>query len=95
MHLIRTEITAQPVELLMTTLDQLPLGSVGRVVDVTGEDAIAYRLLEMGVTDAEELRVIAKAPLGDPVEYEIRGYRLSLRLTEARRVQVDIVSTLV
>lgn len=79
----------------MKTLDQIPLGTMARIVEIAGEDAIAYRLLEMGMTEGEEIRVIARAPLGDPIEYEVRGYRLSLRKTEAQRVQVEVVSAVV
>jgi ferrous iron transport protein A len=72
----------------MTTLDTLPIGQSAKITEIQGDDAIAIRLMEMGLTEGEEIRVLAVAPLGDPVEYEIRGYRLSLRRTEARRVLV-------
>ncbi len=72
----------------MTTLDTLPIGQSANIAEIQGDDAIAIRLMEMGLTEGEEIRVLAVAPLGDPVEYEIRGYRLSLRRTEARRVLV-------
>lgn len=72
----------------MTTLDTLPIGQSASIAEIQGDDAIAIRLMEMGLTEGEEIRVLAVAPLGDPVEYEIRGYRLSLRRTEARRVLV-------
>lgn len=72
----------------MRTLDSLKPGERARVIDVTGDDAVAVRLLEMGLVEGEEIENLGAAPLGDPVEYFIRGYRLSLRLSEARRVQV-------
>jgi len=61
-------------------------------VEVAGDDAVAVRLMEMGLTDGEEVTVIGFAPLGDPIEYSIRGYRLSLRKTEASRVSVTLLS---
>ena len=73
----------------MTTLDTLPVGHTAQISEIQGEDAIAIRLMEMGLTEGEEIRVLTVAPLGDPVEYEIRGYRLSLRRTEAKRVVVQ------
>ena len=73
----------------MTTLDTLPVGQSAQITEIQGADAIAIRLMEMGLTEGEEIRVLAVAPLGDPVEYEIRGYRLSLRRTEARRVVIQ------
>ncbi len=72
----------------MRTLDSLKPGERARVIDVTGDDAVAVRLLEMGLVEGEEIENLGAAPLGDPVEFFIRGYRLSLRLSEARRVQV-------
>jgi ferrous iron transport protein A len=52
-------------------------------------DEIAVRLLEMGLTPGVELELLGKAPLGDPLEFELRGYRLSVRIAEARRVAVS------
>ena len=54
-----------------------------------GDDAIAVRLMEMGLTDGEAVRVIGQAPMGDPIEISIRGYKLSLRKIEAARISVD------
>lgn len=73
----------------METLDRLNKGERGRIVEVTGEDAVSVRLMEMGLTDDEEIAVLGFAPLGDPIEYSIRGYRISLRANEARRVVVE------
>lgn len=72
----------------MTTLDQLKVGAQATVEEVVGFDDIAIRLMEMGLTPGTELRIIGEAPLGDPLELEIRGYRLSLRRSEAKRVEV-------
>jgi len=71
------------------TLDTLHDGQVARIRDVVGDDAIAVRLMEMGLTDGEIIESVGRAPLGDPIEYQIRGYRLSLRSEEARRVLID------
>jgi ferrous iron transport protein A len=77
---------------LSRTLDQLPEGQDATILDVTGDDAVAVRLLEMGLTEGESIRSLGAAPLGDPLEFEIRGYHLSLRITEARRVLiVDLI----
>jgi ferrous iron transport protein A len=73
----------------VTTLDLLNEGQKARILDVSGEDAIAVRLMEMGLTDGEEIVHLGCSPLGDPIEFLIRGYRLSLRATEARRVIVE------
>lgn len=73
----------------MTQLADLPLGSEGRVVRITGTDEITLRLLEMGLTPGVEIRLIGRAPLGDPLEFEVRGYRLSIRKNEAARVEIE------
>ena len=68
---------------------QLGIGESGRVVQVVGEDDISRRLLEMGVTPGVELRCLGAAPLGDPLEFELRGYRLSLRRSEAKHIELE------
>lgn len=74
----------------MATLDTLKTpGERGRVVDILGNDGIAIRLMEMGLTEGEEIKLLGFAPLGDPIEYQIRGYRLSLRKAEAQRVEIE------
>ena len=50
---------------------------------MVGADDVSRRLLEMGVTPGVEIRRLGAAPLGDPLEFELRGYRLSLRKSEA------------
>jgi len=68
---------------------ELSVGESGRVTRVAGADDISRRLLEMGVTPGVELRCLGAAPLGDPLEFELRGYRLSLRKTEAQHIELD------
>ncbi len=72
----------------MTALADLALGSRGRVIRVAGADELSLRLLEMGLTPGTEVELIGAAPLGDPLELEVRGYRLSLRRAEAARVEI-------
>lgn len=70
------------------TLADLAVGASAQVDAIDSIDEISVRLLEMGLTPGCEVIVIGVAPLGDPLEIELRGYRLSLRKSEARRVQV-------
>jgi ferrous iron transport protein A len=70
------------------TLDELRQGERAEVLQVDGCDEVSIRLLEMGLTPGVAVQFIGTAPLGDPLEFELRGYRLSLRRTEARRVEV-------
>ena len=71
------------------SLDQLREGERGRLLSIAGDDAVAIRLMEMGLTEGEEIELLGFAPLGDPIEFRIRGYRISLRAGEARRLQVE------
>jgi ferrous iron transport protein A len=71
-------------------LNELKPGEGARIHDVEGNDAVAMRLMEMGLTDGEEIKCIGFAPLGDPIEYLVRGYRVSLRKAEARRIRVEV-----
>ena len=71
------------------TLDELTQGDQARVTGVAGGDDVSLRLLEMGLTPGAVVRLLGTAPLGDPLELEVRGYRLSLRRSEAARVDVD------
>ncbi len=59
----------------------LAKGTQGIVGDVIGSDAIAARLLEMGLTPGTKVSVVGTAPSGDPIEISLRNYRLSLRLS--------------
>jgi ferrous iron transport protein A len=72
----------------MPTLDQIPPGKRCRVESLHGGPALTQRLLELGVLEGEELLVIGRAPLGDPIEIEFALSRLSLRRSEAAHVQV-------
>ena len=76
----------------MPTLNTLKAGDHARILDIEGDDAVAVRLMEMGLTEDAEIELIGFAPLGDPIEFEIRGYRISLRSTEARRVEVELLT---
>ncbi|HWB11293.1 MAG TPA: ferrous iron transport protein A [Pirellulales bacterium] len=70
-------------------LAELPVGKGGRVVQIAGADEVTMRLLEMGLTPGAEVAVVGQAPLGDPLELEVRGYRLSIRKSEAARVEIE------
>ena len=74
---------------MMRVAAELEVGQSGRVSRVAGEDDVSRRLLEMGVTPGVEIRRLGAAPLGDPLEFELRGYRLSLRKSEAAHVELE------
>ncbi|MEM6295836.1 MAG: ferrous iron transport protein A [Myxococcota bacterium] len=70
------------------TAASLELGRSGVVDDVEGTDATAVRLLEMGLVPGTTVTLIKRAPLGDPLQFRVRGFHLSLRRAEAARVVV-------
>lgn len=72
----------------MRTLAELELGASGVIEAVTGRDAMAIRLLEMGLVPGTPVKLLKRAPMGDPLQLQIRGYHLSLRAAEAARVQL-------
>jgi ferrous iron transport protein A len=73
----------------MTSLETVTVGKSANVADITGDDATSLRLLEMGLTPGVQVTVVNTAPLGDPLELELRGYRLSIRRNEAARVAIS------
>jgi Fe2+ transport system protein FeoA len=73
----------------MTSLTDLIQGQSAKIVQVTGDGAVSQRLMEMGITPGATIRFIGSAPLGDPLEYEVRGYRLCMRRSEAKQIEVD------
>ena len=71
------------------TLDKLPVGEQAIITAVGGAGALRLRLLDMGVIPRTKVTVTRRAPMGDPIELSIRGYRLSLRLGDAKSVEVE------
>jgi Fe2+ transport system protein FeoA len=69
-------------------LDGLRPGEMGRVHAVAAEAPLATRLADLGFCPGTEVRVVRRAPLGDPVLYELRGYQIALRRREASLVRV-------
>lgn len=71
------------------TLKDLKPGKRGKVIGIGEKGAMRRRIMDMGVTPGAEVKVIKVAPLGDPIEVNIRGYELSLRKDEAAQIQVN------
>ena len=70
------------------SLDELGQGEQALIVEIIGHDVVASRLMEMGLIEEEPIAMVGRAPLGDPTEYAVRGYRISLRRSESMRVIV-------
>lgn len=69
-------------------LDELGQGESAIIVEIIGDDVVASRLMEMGLIEEEPISMVGRAPMGDPTEYAVRGYRISLRKNESTRVIV-------
>ena len=70
------------------TLDQLKVGGYGTILTVGGEGALRRRLLDMGLTPRTRVMVRKIAPMGDPIELNLRGYELTIRLEDARKIAI-------
>jgi ferrous iron transport protein A len=73
------------------TLDKLAPGEIGKINRVFGKGPIRRRLVDMGLTSGAEIEMVKISPLGDPIEYRLRGYHLSLRRTEAELIEVKLI----
>ena len=70
-------------------LNQLGIGCRGSVIAVGGDPELRRRLLEMGFCNGAAVEVVRRAPLGDPIEFRLRGYHLSLREEQAKHVVIE------
>jgi len=71
------------------TLKELKPGDNAIVIKVLGEGAVRRRLMDMGVTKGVKITIRKVAPLGDPIEVNLRGYELSFRKDEAENILVS------
>jgi len=72
----------------MKTLKDVRIGDMVTVVKLHGEGAVRRRIMDMGITKNVEIFVRKVAPLGDPIEINVRGYELSLRKSDAEMIEV-------
>jgi len=70
-------------------LSDLKPGESGTVLKVEGNKSIRRRMMDMGLLKGAEVQVKRVAPLGDPIEFSVRGYSLSLRKSEAQAIHVE------
>lgn len=73
----------------MYTLKEVKVGEVVSVVKLHGEGATKRRIMDMGITKGTQLTVRKVAPLGNPIEVNVRGYELSLRKADAAMIEVQ------
>ena len=73
----------------MKTLRDVKVGDTVTVVKLHGEGVVKRRIMDMGITRGVEVYVRKLAPLGDPIEVNVRGYELSLRKADAEMIEVE------
>ena len=73
----------------MKTLKDIRVGDTVSVKKLHGEGTVKRRIMDMGITKGVEVYVRKVAPLGDPVEINVRGYELSLRKADAQMIEVE------
>ena len=78
----------------MTTLRELKPGEHGRIIKVGGEGSLRQHFLDMGVIPEAQVSVVKYAPMGDPVELIVQGYKLTLRLDDAEHIEVERITAL-
>ena len=73
----------------MATLKDARIGATVKVKKIHGEGAIKRRIMDMGLTKGVEVYVRKVAPLGDPIEINVRGYELSLRKADCENIEIE------
>ena len=71
-------------------LSQLKQGQTGRIVKVGGEGQLRRHFLDMGLIQGTDIQYIKAAPMGDPIEYKIWGYELTLRKDDAKCIDIEL-----
>ena len=72
----------------MSTFRDMSVGDIAVVTNVSGSGQLRKRMLDLGLTRGAKVELIRIAPLGDPIEIQLRGYRLTLRKSEAAIVEI-------
>lgn len=72
----------------MRTLKEVKVGETVTVAKLHGEGALKRRIMDMGITKGTEIYIRKLAPLGDPVEITVRGYKLSIRKNDAELIEL-------
>ena len=73
----------------MKTLREVRIGDTVTVVKLHGEGAVKRRIMDMGITKGVTVYVRKVAPLGDPIEVNVRGYELSIRKADAEMIEIE------
>ncbi len=74
------------------TLDELQIGDSAQILSVGGEGALRQHILDMGVIPGTRITLVKYAPMGDPIQLRVHGYELTLRLADAKNIEVEAVT---
>jgi ferrous iron transport protein A len=72
----------------LITLDQVPVNSQGIILDINMDSLFKRKLTNMGLVKGTQFKVNGRAPLGDPIEISLRGYKLAIRKNDAKKILV-------
>lgn len=75
-----------------STLNDLHPGEKARILKVLAKGTVRRKLMDMGMVPGSEIEVVRTAPLGDPIEFRIKGYSLSMRKQEAVNIVVETIA---
>lgn len=75
---------------MIKKLSDMKPGEVGTVAAVNGSGNVKHRLVDMGVVPGTAVRVMKYAPLADPVEIKVKNFELSLRISEAQMIDIEV-----
>ena len=75
----------------LVSLNEIPVGTSAKVSSIYPESKVRRRLMDMGIVKGTDILVEGKAPMGDPIEINLRGYKLTLRKSEAKDVMMELV----
>ena len=70
------------------TLNELPVGKAAVITKVGGAGAVRCRLVDMGLIPKTKIVITKVAPMGDPIELRLRGYTLTIRIEDAKNIEV-------
>lgn len=76
--------------IMIKTVDKLKPNESGTVVSLASSGAIRRRIIDMGITPGAKIIMRKTAPMGDPIEINVRGYELSIRKSEAKEITIEV-----
>ena len=71
------------------SLSELPVGKIGTITNISSTAPMSRRLMDLGFIPGTTVLTVSKAPMGDPITFEIKGYQLGLRKTESSIINVE------